>query len=213
MYRAIIFLLLALLCGNVLAQADIDEAASIKRDEARGIDSLLWMTKEKALPIFKGIGFTELTGKHYTFIKEVLQKTNYIKWQHSATVYLFIDSADVICNLLYSFDTMSAPDANILRTNLHEVLPDRKYPEHHYNPDVFVCQQGAWDRPHGIHMSNDNWSIGGRQDDYYHELFRLFVEHRKPRVKVFYSVLIRDDKYDPKNGENIQDDIYQPSLK
>ena len=168
----------------------------IRANEARGIDSLLGMKKIAALPLLAKYHPVVLGG--YFYKSEILKIENFNKWQHIATLYVYIDSNDQVCKMNYYF-------TNELPANIAISFNDN--------------MQRA--DPHRIHKSNreglsiitigTSWNAFVLQDDDYSEIRRIFWEQQKPFVKVIYSVKkLSEDKINQCTGQIFYNDIYEP---
>ncbi len=111
-----------------IAETKVIEDEQIKLisgNRARGLDSMVGIKKERAMPILSKYNFATFPGKYYPYIKEILRIRNFNKWQHSATLYIYIDSSDRICKMNYFFEgTLANSVSDSFKNNLLESLED-----------------------------------------------------------------------------------------
>jgi hypothetical protein len=179
--------------------------------EAQGLDSLLGMRKDFAMALIAKYHFTTLSGFHYPYIKEVFKIENFNKWQHPATLYIFVDSSDRICKLNYFFKEMPDTFAKRLEDSAWWAQPQKKYPEVEL-PKGELWEDGLPYRPTQHRISTGSWSGILWQDNYYSEARRFFLQTKNTHPKVFYSVGIFGEKFASKNNQLLRDDIYEPIL-
>lgn len=190
---------------------------ALKIKESRGIDSLIGMPQKQAMEIIsKKHHFARISEHHYPEIKDVFRIDNFNKWQHLATLYIFVDSSDIIRKMNYFFsDKMPGVVADKLEDSMWWGLPSRNSNE--LDPktkDGYRMEDITAKRDHGRLVIDTSWfgSIWGFENHY---MNRLFWEQRKTNVQVIYSVAISSDSslYKPRISKNPMDDIYEPILQ
>lgn len=204
-----------LLISAELYGQDFGNWKSSRIRTARGIDSLIGQSKSVAMPIIAKHHFAQISGYHYPDIKDIFRIDNFNKWQHLTTLYIFVDSSDLVRKMNYFFsDKMPDYVADKLEDSMWWALPSRDPRE--LDPrmkDGFRMEDIAGRRDHGRLVMDTTWfgSIWGYED----HMNRLFWEQRKQRVTVIYSVAISEDSslYNPRIGKNLPDDIYEPVLR
>src|SRR5947209_19098788 len=106
MFMKIIIIFTTLLfCSKTFAQDSGDELwKRVRAKEAQGMDSLLGMKWNMAMPLLAKYNPIPIYGRKYPYIKDVLKIETFNKWQHPATLYVFIDSSERVCKLNYFFN-------------------------------------------------------------------------------------------------------------
>ena len=196
MYRFLIFLAFF----SIKAFAQDDELwKTIRAKEAQGLDSLLGMKKNAAMPLLTKYNPVVLDG--YFYKSEILKIENFNKWQHLATLYVFIDSNDQICKLNYYFtDEIPAKIAEFFQDSMLWAVPTGR--------DLPSNQDFGYGRKIQIGTS---WKGFVLQDDKYSEIRRLFFwEQHKVMVKAIYSVQKLKPVIFDSCGRIIYDDLYEP---
>lgn len=170
---------------------------TVRANEARGLDSLLGMKKNAAMPLLAKYNPVVLGG--YFYKSEILKVENFNKWQHLARLYVYIDSNDLVCRMNYYFtDEMPAKIAESFKDSVWRAIPRRI---HKSNQDFQLSR---------IQIST-SWNAFVLQDDEYSETRRFFWEQQKPLVKAIYSVKkLSEDKINQCTGQIFYDDIYEP---
>jgi hypothetical protein len=208
--KALILLTLVIFCSQAFAQDSKEqEAWKITRaKEAQGIDSLLGMNSSLAMPILEKYNPKILRDHSYPYIMQVLKIEHFNKWQHLATLYIFIDSESRVCKLNYFFtEKMPTEVARHLEDSMWWGLPKETYPPLDTN---VIYEDQLPGRPQRHRGGIDNWFVISWQG---HFLNRLFFQLKKPITRAIYSAAIWDfEKFAPRNGEILQDDIYEPIL-
>ena len=194
---------------TIKTKSDDDELLQIiNSNEARGIDSLVGIKKDRAMPILSKYNFTEVSEHHYPYIKQVLKIENFNKWSHPSTLYIFVDSSDRICKMNYFFNNeIPKEDAKNFEDSMSWALPIEKYPELEKGQ---IYEDDLPGRPRKHRFGGTSWSGVSWQGIFLH---RLFWKNKMTLVKVIYSAaLMPNSLYEPHNGETLQDDIYEPIL-
>ena len=191
-------IILAFLSAKAFAQENSDHLwKTIRAKEAQGLDSLLGMKKNAALPLLAKYNPTVVGG--YFYKSEILKIENFNKWQHIATLYIYIDSNDEVCKLNYYFkDEMPSKIAEAFGDSMWWAVPARV---HKSNQDYGHS---------GIQIST-SWNALVIQEDEYSEIRRVFWEQQKPMVKAIYSVKkLNQDIINQCTGQIFYNDIYEP---
>jgi hypothetical protein len=183
---------------TVAFSQEIEPWKIVRINEARGLDSLLGMKKNQAMPILAKYKPAVVGG--YFYKNEILKIENFNKWQHTATLYIYIDSNDLVYKLNYFFtDGIPKNIANSLEDSMWWAVPQRI---HTINQDYGSSK---------IFFST--WKGYALQDNEYSEIRRLFYEQEKPIVKVIYTVKkLNTDIINPCTGNVIYNDIYEPEI-
>jgi len=208
-------IILVLFCAGSFAQTvRTDSWKAMRISEARGLDSLVGKSRKNAMPLIAKHHFTKISEYQYPDIKDIYRIDNFNKCQHLTTLYIFVDSSDIVKKMNYFF-TEKMPEyvADKLEDSMWWGLPSRDPQE--LDPkmkDGYRMEDIAARRDHGRLVIDTTWfgSIWGFEN----HINRLFWEQRKSRVKVMYSVAISSDSslYEPRVG-NFPDDVYEPVLR
>ena len=161
---------------------DDDQQKIIQGNQARGIDSLVGIKKERAMPIISKYNYKKFPGQCYPSIKEILRIEHFMKWSHLATVYIFIDSTDRICKMNYFFKDISSTNTANFKDSLLWSLEDT-YEYIESPPTGMVYEDNP--NPRGInHLLIVDSTVGINWEDRYSSR-RLF--HLRTG-KILYSV-------------------------
>jgi hypothetical protein len=196
--KSTLFVFLFLLSTASFAQNPDDELwKTLRMKEAQGLDSLLGMRKDSAMAILTKYHPFTLGG--YFYKSAILKIENFNKWQHLASLYIFIDSNDLVCKLNYYFNNeMPEKTAEALEDSMRWAVPSR-------------IHKTDKDYGHSRIPVNSLWNGFVLQDDDYSEVRRLFYEQQKPKVKVIYSVAKLNQVFiNPCTGKVFYNDLYEP---